>query len=85
MSAARSRPKEEPKHVSSHPFRNVLMASVLLAALIVWQLNAVMHGLSAVHTWLGHVEGPRRIIIGLVSIGYHRLTSFILLLIHRIH
>ncbi|MCY0865450.1 MAG: hypothetical protein OWQ57_10900 [Sulfobacillus sp.] len=62
-----------------HPFRVVLWVSLLVAALVLWQLPAVTQGLSGASHALQHAEGFRHYVAGLLSIGYHR----VLLWVHR--
>lgn len=85
MSTARVRHKEGTDQPKGHPFRTVLIVSLVLAALILWQLAPIIHGLHALETLLTRVERPRRIIVGLVKLGYHRLISVVASLIHQVH
>lgn len=85
MSTARARRREPADLSKGHPFRNVLIVSLIVAALVLWQLTPVIHGLNSVGIFLGHAQGVRRIIAGLLSVGYHRAEQWVVPLIHRIH
>lgn len=67
-----------------HPFRNALLISLALAALILWQLNPIIQGLHSTAAALGHAESFRQVVIGLVKMGYHRAATAIAPLIHRV-
>jgi hypothetical protein len=84
MSAARAHHKESEPEPKGHPFRNVLVVSLLLAALILWQLTPIIHGLHYLESLLTRAEGPRRIIISLIHLGYTKLVSLVSPLIHKI-
>ncbi|NMP23475.1 hypothetical protein [Sulfobacillus harzensis] len=91
MSTARAHIKDS-KHGASgdhaekkgHPFRNALLISLALAALILWQLNPIIQGLHSTATALSHAESFRQVVIGLVNMGYHRALDAITPLIHRV-
>ncbi len=67
-----------------HPFRNALLISLALAALVLWQLNPIIHGLHSTAEALGHAESFRKVVIGLIKIGYQRASAAIAPLIHRV-
>lgn len=77
MSAARTHDREASEQPKGHPFRNALVVSIVLAALIMWQLTPIIHGLHFLESFLTRVEGPRRIIVGLLNTGYHKLSSLV--------
>lgn len=85
MSTARARHKEGTDQPKGHPFRNVLLVSLVVAAVILWQLAPIIHGLHTVDAFLTRAEGPRRIIAGLLKLGYQHLIAWIAPLVHRVH
>lgn len=84
MSAARSHHKEVPAENPGHPFRNLLVATLLVAALILWQLTPIVHGLHYLDSLLARAEGPRRLIIGLIHSGYARIVALVRPLVHKV-
>lgn len=85
MSAQRDRHKEGEDRPSSHPFRTALIVSLVVAAIILWQLAPIIQGLHTLDLWLVRVQGPRRTLIGLLQLGYHRLLNVVTPLIHQVH
>lgn len=67
-----------------HPFRNALLISLALAALILWQLNPIIRGLHSIQTTLMQAENIRRVTGGLLNIGYHHVVNTVGPLIHRV-
>jgi tetrahydromethanopterin S-methyltransferase subunit C len=67
----------EEKPRARHHFRNALLISLVLAGVVLWQLNPIIHGLHSIQATLMRAEGVRRVASGILSIGYHKLASFI--------
>lgn len=92
MSTARAQEKEEKNAVRGerkdegkrHHFRNALLISIVVAAVILWQLNPVIDGLRTLVGWLSHAEGVRRVVVGILNIGYHKAESVVGPLVHRV-
>ena len=92
MSTARAHFKEDKhtsrgQHGDSHPnhlFRNVLLISLVLAALVLWQLNPIITGLNAIKNALMHARGVRSVIAGILSMAYLHIASIVGPLVHRI-
>lgn len=93
MSAARVHFKEDkqaPKKgdhkakKSGHPFRTALWISIVLAGIILWQLNPIIHGLHTTASTLTRAEPIRRVVSGLISLVYHRIATTVAPLIHRV-
>lgn len=87
MSTARAHHKNsrETKVASaSHPFRNALIISLVLAALILWQLGLVIHGLNTVVSTLVRAEGVRHVMAEYLAVAYHKVVALVLPLVQRI-
>lgn len=79
--AAHAHDKED-KHgatttANGHPFRNALLISLVLAAIILWQLNSVIHALHSVAMALSQAEGFRHLLGGLIHQGYHKSVTVV--------
>ncbi|MCL5116322.1 MAG: hypothetical protein M1272_04135 [Firmicutes bacterium] len=91
MSTARAHIKEEKRAArhegkmerKGHPFRNALFISLGVAAVILWQLNPIIRGLHAAESALTQAEGVRRVVGGLISVGYHRVVGLIAPIYHH--
>ncbi len=87
MSTARAHQKsgrDGHEGVRRHPFRNALILSLIIAALILWQLNPIIHGIHGLYTILLRAEGIRRVVAGLLTVGYHKAAAIVTPLVHRI-
>lgn len=87
MSAAQAHQKsghEGRERAKRHPFRNALIVSLVIAAVILWQLNPILHGIHDVHAALLKAEGIRRTLAGLLSVGYHKVDAWISPLAHKV-
>lgn len=92
MSTARAQYKEDKHaakhsgkdHKKPHPFRTALWISLALAALVLWQLNPIIHGLHSLDATLGQAEGLRQVVGGILTTSYHRIVNTIGPIVHHI-
>ncbi|PSR21983.1 MAG: hypothetical protein C7B45_08825 [Sulfobacillus acidophilus] len=87
MSTARAHRKNsrDTKAASDgHAFRNALIISLVLAALVLWQLSFVIQGLNTLTSLLVRAEVVRSVLGGDLVAGYHKATALVLPLLERI-
>lgn len=91
MSAAHSEPSRDKKSHSLHQkrtkrhhFRTVLLLSLALTILVLWQLNPIIRAVGDVQQGLQQAEGTRRILGGVLTIAYDKIKNLVLPLIHQL-
>lgn len=87
MSTARAHHKsnrEGKEPPAGHPFRNALVISLALAALILWQLSFIIHGLNTLASTLVRAQSTRQVIADFLKVAYHKVIALALPLIHRL-
>jgi hypothetical protein len=87
MSTARTHRKSSRDNKAAqtgHAFRNALIISLALAALVLWQLSWVIHGLNTLASLLGRVLAIRRFVAEYLAIAYQKAITLVLPLMQRI-
>lgn len=59
-----------------HPVRNTLLILIALAALVLWQLPPVLHGLAAVQTGLRQAEGTRSVLAAFIHLAISQIRQW---------
>lgn len=68
----------------NHAFRRALWISLAAAALILWQLNSIIHALGSIQIGLTHLEGLRNTLGGIIRVSYSEVTALVGPIIHHI-
>lgn len=73
------------KHKSKkHYLRNILITLLLIAAIVLWQLIPIIHGLGTVQQALTHAEGIRAVFAAILSSIYEKVQHVALPLFKRL-
>ncbi len=67
-----TRRKAKPK---KHYMRNIFLIMILLAAVILWQLNPIINALGTVQHALTHAEGTRAVFASILSSLYDKIQQ----------
>ncbi len=71
------------KH-KKHYLRNTVLVLIVLAALVLWQLNPIISGLGTLQHGLHQAEATRTLLGGIVSTIYTKIQHLIAPLLARI-
>lgn len=58
-----------------HRLRNLFLAVMALAALVLWQLGPVTHGVASIETGLHQAQGTRSLLAGFIHIAITQIKA----------
>ncbi|MCL5972743.1 MAG: hypothetical protein M1499_09315 [Firmicutes bacterium] len=71
-------PSQEKPKAKKHYFRNTLLILIILAALVMWQLNPVIAGLGTLQHGLRHAESTRALLASILSAIFAKIHHWIM-------